>query len=112
MEGLDLKNYVLLHNDVKEFSESVDVVIQNPPFGVQEVHADRMFLIKAMENSKKIYSFHKIESQRFIEALADEYNFVLEEVLKFKFPLKKTQKFHTKNVHKVEVGCFILNKKV
>ena len=106
-----LRNAIIIHQDVSLFNEQVDIVIQNPPFGVQNEHADRSFLIKAMEISRKVYSFHKIESEQFIMALAREHNFEKEQLLKFSFPLKKTQNFHTKTEYKVQVGCFILSKK-
>ena len=35
--------HVLL-DDVKNFGQPVDTVIQNPPFGVKKMHADRIFL--------------------------------------------------------------------
>lgn len=111
-EALDLKNAVFLHQDVSKFHQEVDTVIQNPPFGVQQEHADKGFLEVALKHSKSIYSFHKLESKGFIEALIRDSGFKLGEILSFKFPLKKSQKFHTKLVHVVEVGCFILRKGV
>jgi putative methylase len=36
-----------------------DTVLQNPPFGVQKRKADRIFLEKALETGKVIYSLHK-----------------------------------------------------
>lgn len=102
----------LLCQELKYFNKQVDTTIQNPPFGVQNEHADRPFLIKAMELSNKIYSFHKLESEDFIKAIAKDSNFILEHILKFKFPLKKTQKFHKKTIHEVKVGCFILSRNV
>ena len=108
----DLRNHIILHVEISNFNEKVDTVIQNPPFGVQNEHADRMFLLKAMEVSRKIYSFHKIESESFISSLAKDNNFRLETIMRFKFPLKKTQHFHTKNTHNVDVGCFILKRAI
>lgn len=109
-ENLKLKNAIFLHDDIMNFNEKVDTVIQNPPFGVQNEHADRSFLIRAMMSSKTIYSFHKMESRNFITALAKDYNFKLNSLLKFKFRLKKTQAFHTKEDYFVDVGCFLLRK--
>jgi len=40
--------------DVLEFDEKVDTVVMNPPFGVQQEHADKNFLEKAMEISDSI----------------------------------------------------------
>jgi len=106
----NLRNHILLHIEISSFNEKVDTIIQNPPFGVQNEHADRVFLLKAMEVSRKIYSLHKIESESFISSLAKDNNFILETILTFKFPLKKTQHFHTKKLHNVDVGCFILKR--
>src|SRR3989344_1633676 len=108
--SLNLSNALFLREDVKNFRNKVDTIIQNPPFGVQNEHADREFLLKAFEISNRIYSFHKLESKSFIEALIRNTHFKLKEVLKFDFPLKKSQEFHEKKVHLVQVGCFILQK--
>ncbi len=109
--SLNLSNAIFLKEDIQNFKEKVDVVIQNPPFGVQNEHADREFLKKAFEISNKVYSFHKIESRSFVEALTRDNNFKLKAILNFNFPLKRTQEFHEKKVHIVQVGCFILQRK-
>jgi putative methylase len=36
-----------------------DTVLQNPPYGVQVLRADRKFLEKALEVGKTVYSLHK-----------------------------------------------------
>ena len=64
-----LKNGIFLNKDIKDFNEKVDVVIENPPFGVQKEHADREFLEQAFKISDIIYSFHKIESEKFINSI-------------------------------------------
>lgn len=110
LRDLKLENYVILREYVENFDKKVDLVIQNPPFGVQIEHADRIFLIKAMENSRKIYSLHKLESKNFIEALARDNNFKIKDILTLEFPIKKTQKFHTKKQHTIKVSLFILEK--
>ena len=112
LERLGLAKFILRREQVSNFKEKTDTIVQNPPFGVQNQHADREFVIKAMESANKIYSFHKLESEKFISALTRDYNFTIEHVLKFKFPLKKTQEFHTKEVHYVDVGCFILQRNI
>jgi len=106
IKSLDLQNAVFLRQDISEFKEKVDVVVQNPPFGVQTPHADRPFLQKAMQVAKTIYSFHKLESKDFIKALTEDNGFKVKVILKFQFPLKKTQKFHKKKTYIVDVGCW------
>ena len=55
--------------DILEFNEKVDTVVMNPPFGVQEDHADKNFLEKSMEVSDIIYSIHKIVTHHLMQFL-------------------------------------------
>ncbi|MEK6854817.1 MAG: METTL5 family protein [Nanoarchaeota archaeon] len=109
-ETLKLRNAVYLNKNVNEFKDKVDTIIENPPFGVQNKHADRAFLIKAMASSKTIYSFHKIETKEFVFALARDYGFKVENIFEFEFVLKKAHGFHKKGEYMVDVGCFLLRK--
>jgi len=67
---------VFLQKDINDISKidfgRIDTVIQNPPFGIKNRHADRNFLEKAMEISDNIYSFHKSESENFIKRLCEK----------------------------------------
>jgi putative methylase len=99
--------------DISVFSKKVDVVLQNPPFGVQRTHADKAFLIKAMRCGEKIYSFHKIETQRFVEKFAYDEEWKSKLIRKYDFPLRigkdknKGYKFWKKKVHFVDVGVWL-----
>ena|SRR3989338_8568593 len=97
--------------DILEFNKKIDTVIMNPPFGVQNRKADKKFLEKAFMLSKKIYSLHKIESKVFIEKISQEYNFEIIKIIPFNLRLKKTYKFHKRNIYDVYAGLWILNKK-
>lgn len=99
---------VFLNENVDEFNENVDVVIENPPFGVQKEHADKVFLENAMRVSDIIYSLHKTESENFISSLAVDNSFDVKKLLDFDFPIKATQKYHIKKVHKFKVGLYLL----
>ena len=101
---------VFVNKNVKDFDKKIDIVIQNPPFGVQKEHADKLFLEKAMQLSNKVYSFHKIASQNFISKLAADKGFKVENILEFEFKLKKSMKFHKRKFYKFKVGCWILRK--
>jgi len=104
------KNAKFVSCDISEFDKNVDVVIMNPPFGVQKRKADKVFLETAMKISKKIYSIHKIESKNFIEKLCKENNFTVKYLMKFKFPLRKSYKFHKKERYYVDVGLWCIEK--
>ena len=99
-----------LVQDVKEFSGKADVVVQNPPFGVQRKGNDRVFLDKAMETAPVVYSFHKSESNKFIEAFSAERGYRISGCWNFDFPIKATQKFHTRRIYRFKVGCWRLEK--
>ena len=104
------KNAKFVNCDILEFNKKVDVVIMNPPFGVQKRKADKSFLETAMKISRKIYSIHKIESKNFIEKLCKENNFTVKYLMKFKFPLRKSYKFHKKERYYVDVGLWCIEK--
>lgn len=109
---LDKKfNAEFLNIPVNKFNKRADIVLQNPPFGVQLMHADRVFLIKAMESADLIYSFHKIESKSFIEKLTIDHGFNARLYLRYQLPLKRTMGFHTRTLHRVDVGCFRIEKR-
>ena len=97
---------IFVNEDVCNFNIKVDTVIMNPPFGVQNRKADKIFLEKAMGLSNSIYSIHKVESKNFIELLCKENGFAVLDVKYFKFLLKKTFKFHKKDKYFVNVGCW------
>lgn len=101
-------NFEFLNQDVKIFKHKVDVIVENPPFGVKKEHADKEFLEKAMEIGNKIYSIHKIESKNFIDKLAKDNDFSQELIWEFEFPLKKIKSYHKKKVYNVEVGLWRL----
>ncbi len=111
IKNLSLENFIIVKEDINDFNEEVDVVIQNPPFGVKKEHADKLFLEKAFKISKKIYSIHKIESIKFIKSISKDYGFDLINIIKLNLPIKKIYSFHKKKVYKVNIGCFILEKR-
>ncbi|EDY36247.1 hypothetical protein ABOONEI_2234 [Aciduliprofundum boonei T469] len=57
----------ILNMNVEEFNSEVDTVVQNPPFGAQNRHADLPFLEKAMQVANVIYTLHNANTSEFIE---------------------------------------------
>ena len=96
---------VFLSKDVASFHESVDTVLQNPPFGVQEEHADRRFRLAAL-GAKAGYSFHKLDTQNFIHTFVQHHHKTATLVATYAFPLKKTMVYHTKPVYHVDAGLW------
>ena len=107
--GKTEKAYFLIR-DVKDFNKKADTVIENPPFGTKEKHADREFLEKAFETADVVYSFHKLETRDFIEKLADKQGFSTTDCFEFDMPIKSSYKFHKSRIRRIRVGCWRFEK--
>jgi len=101
---------VFIVQDIAEFNEKVDIVVQNPPFGTKNKHIDKLFLEKAFSASPLIYSMHKLSTQSFVEAISRDHGFTITEVGEYDFPIKAAFTFHTKPVRKIEVGLWRMEK--
>ncbi len=99
-------NAEFIKEDIRNFKKKTDTLVQNPPFGVQKSHTDKLFLLKAMETAPKIYSFHKIESQNFIKKFTEEHGFNSELIREYDLPIKRVYFFHAKRTYKVKVGLW------
>lgn len=97
-------------SDISLFDEVVDVVVQNPPFGTKEEHADKKFLEKAFASATLVYSMHKYSTKRFIEAISKDFHFRISDVWQFSFPIKARFAFHEKPVKKIDVGLWRMEK--
>lgn len=102
---------ITVNKKAQDFDDKVDAVIQNPPFGIQSrTHSDKEFLEKAFSVADTIYSFHKAESRNFINAICKDNGFSAEEYWEFDWPLKRTMRYHKKNIQYIKVGCWRMKK--
>ncbi|MFH1212111.1 MAG: METTL5 family protein [Candidatus Woesearchaeota archaeon] len=99
-----------IHADASMFSTKVDLLLQNPPFGTKQKHADTEFLEYASRNSGIIYSFHKLETADFIEKKIAKLGFKTFSFFKFNMQLKKTMPQHIKRIEKIPVGCWAIKR--
>jgi len=96
--------------DISLFDETVDIIVQNPPFGTTTAHTDKKFLEKAFQFTNIIYSMHKYSTQSFIKAITKDHNFTITHLWRYEFPIKATFKHHTKPVEYIDVGLWRLEK--
>jgi putative methylase len=99
--------------DVRNWYARADTIIQNPPFGVQTLHADRIFIEKALECGRKLYSLHKgnsLKTRKFIISFAESLGGKVDQVLKFKFTIPYMFKFHKKPKVSYSVDLYIIRK--
>lgn len=101
---------VFLNQGIQDFDKAVDVIIENPPFGVKKRHADKIFLEKAIKTAPIVYSLHKSESKCFIDSFCRDNNINSANITTFTFPLKASLDYHKKRIHRFYVGCFRLEK--
>ena len=104
------KNFKIINDNIASFNEKVDVVIQNPPFGTKEKHADRAFLAKAFSISPVIYSIHKASTDRFVRKISEDNGFAVSNVIPLELIIWNTQKYHKKKIHRVNTSCYLLAK--
>lgn len=96
--------------DVSLFDDTVDIVVQNPPFGTKVEHADKRFLEKAFNSADVVYTMHKYSTKSFVEAVSSDFNFKITDLWRFEFPIKHSFKFHTKPVKLIDVGLWRIEK--
>ncbi len=103
---LQLKSRELIEIDINKADIKCDVVVQNPPFGTKQKHADKAFLMKAFETAPVIYSIHKATSMTFVDKLSRDNGFGVTNILRYRMPLKSSFSFHKRMLHRIDVACF------
>src|SRR3989344_1796314 len=74
-EEYEIGEAVFMVHDISLFDGEVDIVVQNPPFGTKQEHADKKFLEKAFSIAPLVYSMHKWSTQKFVEAVCKDFSF-------------------------------------
>jgi putative methylase len=96
--------------EINNFNKGCDCVLQNPPFGAQKKHADRPFIIKALDISCVVYSLHLAKTQSFIEKEVKRLKAVVTHTQNYKFEIKHTFDFHTNEKKFFDVMMFRIEK--
>lgn len=109
-EEYEIGQAEFIAHDFSLFDGEADIVVQNPPFGTKQEHADKKFLEKAFAVAPIVYSMHKWSTQKFVEAICKDYSFQITDVWRYEFPIKAAFKFHEKPVQLVDVGLWRMEK--
>ena len=102
-----------LRSDIENFSGRCDTVIQNPPFGIQSLHADRAFIEKALECGKSIYSLHKDgyeKTREFLTKFIESKGGKVEQIIPYKFSIPHMFRFHKKPKKELSVDLYMIKK--
>jgi putative methylase len=118
--------------DVDSICGKSDTVVQNPPFGVQKRNADRVFLSKALEVGRVIYSIHKslhndqafiarlkmsktgimpVSPSPFLENLINRHGGKIKAVYALEMVIPHMFSFHTEKKHEFVVDLYIIEGK-
>ena len=91
--GLDID---FKESDISEVTGRFDTVIENPPFGAQKRHADRVFIKKSLELAPVVYSLHNAGTETFIVRMVGTLGAKCMPVKRFKFEIPFSFEFHKK----------------
>ena len=100
----------LIEADVKNpqihtIAGACDTVIMNPPFGAQQIHADRPFLDAALAIAPVVYGIFNTGSRSFISSyLAGRGE--IDEVIGGLLPIRRTFAFHKEEVRVIPVEIY------
>lgn len=85
---------------------NIDLVVMNPPWGVQRERADRPFLDTAFTSAAQ--AVHLLHSDRasHVEAVAKSHSWEAEAVLRTEFRLPPTYEHHSKRSGTTDVQCW------
>lgn len=109
-EEYEISAAEFIAHDFSLFDGEADLVVQNPPFGTKQEHADKKFLEKAFAVAPIVYSMHKWSTQKFVEAICKDFNFKISEVWRYEFPIKAAFAFHEKPKQLIDVGLWRMQK--
>lgn len=109
-EEFELGEAEFIVEDIVLFDEAVDLVVQNPPFGTKDEHADKKFLEQAFSFGQIVYSMHKWSTRSFVEAISRDNDFRITDEWRYAFPLKKAFQFHQKPTVNIDVGLWRMEK--
>ncbi len=106
------KKATFLIKDVTKFKKHADTILQNPPFGTKQQHADREFIDAALKNGKVIYSLHKTSTLDFIKRYIASITSrgAITHTFNLKLQLKATMPFHRAKIKRIDVTCVRVEK--
>ncbi len=87
-----------------------DTVVMNPPFGAQQVHADRPFIDAALTIAPVTYGIFNTGSRSFISSYLTG-RAEIDEVIGGLLPIRRTFAFHRDEVREIPVEIMVLRRR-
>lgn len=86
-----------------------NTVVMNPPFGAQNIHADRPFIDVSLAIAPVTYGIFNAGSRQFVESYITGRGSV-EEVIRGLLPIRRTFPFHTREVQEIPVEIMVISR--
>jgi putative methylase len=92
--------------DIEAIRGTFDTVIMNPPFGTRMRHKDRVFLSKALDVGKVVYSLHKRATRRYLLDFIASRGGIIHGLFEFDLEIPHMFNFHEEEEYSVEVDLY------
>jgi putative methylase len=105
---------LFLNADVKDpvtpdRTGACDTVVMNPPFGAQQLHADRPFLDASLAIAPVVYGIFNAGSRSFVGSyLAGRGE--IDEVIGGLLPIRRTFSFHRDDIREIPVEIMVIRR--
>jgi putative methylase len=105
---------LFLHDNIKKAETpgrvgDCDTVVMNPPFGAQQIHADRPFLETALAIAPVVYGIFNAGSRRFIISYIEGTGRI-DEIIGGVLPIRRTFSFHKEEVKEILVEIMVIRR--
>lgn len=92
--------------DLEGIHGEFDTVVMNPPFGTKQRHLDRVFLKKAIEIGRIVYSIHKSATRDYLSRYLTGHGCKVHAIHEYTLDVPWMFKHHKKRKHLVKVDCY------
>jgi len=90
---------------------SVDIVVMNPPFGVQKPHADTEMILYALSlGPRSVYAILKSGNEQYHSRLARSMGYRFRVLYRERFPLPATMRHHRSRIRRVDVDVAVFER--
>jgi len=92
--------------DLEAIHGEFDTVIMNPPFGTKQRHLDKVFLGKAIQIGRVVYSLHKSTTREHISRFLRRHGCKVDAIHEYTLEIPMMFEHHRKRKHPVKVDCY------
>ncbi len=94
--------------EISAIHGQLDIVIQNPPFGIIKRYSDRKFILKALQIAPVVYSLHKAheKTRYFIKRFVEKNNGEVTHIFNMEMRIPHIFEHHRKRIYPINVDLY------